>query len=93
MEISTVKELMQSLREGKYTSAGGYPKFWLCDDGAALSYEAMVAEIWLVARAVRDRDRNGWRVVGYDINWDDPDLCCAHTGELIPSAYGEPDAR
>jgi hypothetical protein len=91
MQISTVKELMQSLREGKHTSCGGYPKYWICDDGAALSYEAVIEEIWLVAMAVRDKHRNGWRVVGVDINWEDPNLYCAHTGKRIPSAYTEPE--
>lgn len=91
MEISTVKELIQSLREGKYSSLGSYPKFWLCDDGGELSYEAVVENIWLVARSVRDKRKDGWQVIGVDINWEDADMYCSHTGKRIPSAYAEPE--
>jgi hypothetical protein len=35
-----------------------------------------------------DRDA-GWIAVRLEINYEDPDLYCAHTNERIPSAYGE----
>lgn len=87
MKISTVKELMVSLREGKFSSVGGYPKFWVTEDGGVLSIEAIKENLGQVARAVRDRDNAQWRVVAVDINWEDPDLTCDHTNQRIEAAY------
>jgi hypothetical protein len=96
MKIKSVRDLMQTLREGPYTSWGSYPKFWLTYDGSTLSYEAVREEIWQIARAVRDAQRPGdwsdpsWRVIGCDVNWEST-MYCDHTGDLIPSAYGPVD--
>jgi hypothetical protein len=85
----TVHEFLESLRGGKYTSVGSYPKFWLASDGETLSYEACRENVWRIARAIRDNDNSGWRVVGCDANWEDPEMYCAHTGERIESAYAD----
>jgi hypothetical protein len=36
---------------------------------------------------------DGWRVIGCDVNWEDPSLYCDHTGARIPSAYAEEEVR
>lgn len=101
----TVREFLQSLRGGRYAD-GGYPKFWLTADGGELSYAACLANCGRIARAIRgDAKRAGidparfyswdeaqWRVVACDINWENPDMRCADTGERIESAYAEDDA-
>ena len=90
----TVHEFLESLRQGKYTSVGCYPKFWLASDGGTLSYEACLENVWLIARAIRDRDRpcaDQWRVIACDVNWEDANMYCDHTNERIESAYAEPE--
>jgi hypothetical protein len=90
----TVREFLDSLRDGGYTSTGCYPKYWLCADGGTLSYKTCVSEVWLIARAIRDRDRpdgSQWRVVACDVNWEDPDMYDDHSGDRIESAYAEPE--
>lgn len=89
----TVREFLQSLREGRFTSLGSYPKFWLASDGGVLSYEACRANCGRIARAIRDASSDGWRVVACDINWEDPELYCDHTNERIASAYAEEKAE
>jgi hypothetical protein len=86
----TIREFLESLRDGKYAH-GGYPKFWLCSDGGELSYAACKANCGRIARAIRDQDSSGWRVVACDVNWEDADMRCAHTNERIESAYAEPE--
>lgn len=88
----TVREFFASLRSGRYTSFGSYPKFWLTHDGATLSYQACRDNAARIGRSIRDRDRDGWRVVACDVNWEDPDMRCADTGERIESAYAEDTA-
>ena len=34
---------------------------------------------------------DGWRIEGSQIHYEGPDEVCAHCGEVIPSAYGDPD--
>ena len=70
-----------------YAWPGGYPRFFVCDDGEPLSFKAAKENRRLILEAIRDNDRSGWHVIGCDINWEDPDLVCAHTGERIESAY------
>lgn len=92
----SLRGLMASLREGPFTSVGSYPKYWITADGGTLSYEAIMAEIWQVARVVRDHanapDERQWRVIAVGVNWEDAELRCDHTGKRIPSAYAEPEA-
>jgi hypothetical protein len=95
----TVKNLMRDLRAGKFTSIGCYPTYFITADGEALSHEAVRENLWQVARATRDYAANSrvgsdvkqWAVIGADINWENADLCCAHTGKRIESAYAEPE--
>lgn len=82
-----VKKLMRDLRSGKYTSIGSYPTFFMTSDGEALSHEAVLANLWQVARSTRDRLRDGWDIIGFDINWEDDELICSHTGKRIECAY------
>lgn len=85
---STVTWFLQTVRTGRYAD-GGYPKYWLTSDGATLSHEACLSNCGRIARAIRDGSSCGWRVVGCDINWEDPDMRCDDTGKRIESAYAD----
>lgn len=88
-------ELARSLREGSFTSLGCYPKFYLTAGGEVLSHEAVMSEARRYLRAASGRfdDASEARthVLFVDVNWEDPELYCAETGERIPSAYAEPE--
>ena len=45
-----------------------------------------------ICRSTLQRARDGWAAYGVNINWEDPSLYCAHSGERIESAYAEDDA-
>lgn len=70
-----------------YAWPGGYPRFFITDDGAALSYAAAKQNKRLIRHAIRTKSNCGWRVVGCEINWEDGELYCAHSNERIESAY------
>jgi hypothetical protein len=90
MFIKNTKDLKDALRNGKYAWPGGYPMFFIADDGEALSFDAVYLELKQVLRAIKTQERfSNWRVIGVDVNWEDENLYCAHTGEKIESAYGE----
>ena len=90
----TTKEFKQALRDGEWAWPGGYPKYFLMSDGEPLSFRAAKEEFGLIVGAIIDARTNpnessGWRVVAVDINWEDSDMLCAHTGDKIQSAYGD----
>jgi len=93
MQIDNTKDLKAALRNGPYAFPGGYPVYFIAADGEPLSYDAVKNNLKLVMHAVAypHYREDGWRIVGMDINWEDPELFCAHTGDRIESAYAEND--
>ena len=73
-----------------YAWPGGYPRYFVTADGAALSFKAASDSRISIIEALLYSDPSGcWTVAGCEVNWEDEDLSCDHTGEPIPSAYGE----
>jgi hypothetical protein len=91
MNITNTQELREAIRQGKFTSLGGYPLYFITSDGEAMSREAVLENYRLVSSAIRGRDWSDWGVIALDVNWEDPNLYCCHTGDRIESAYAEDD--
>lgn len=89
--IATTQELKASLRAGSCSDVGGYPLYFVTSDGAALSFESVRENLRNVLDSIAHRSNDGWRVVACDVNWENDDLTCDHSGKRIPSAYGEND--
>jgi hypothetical protein len=89
MYINTVKELIQAVRQGRFTSIGCYPLYFVTKDGGTLDPKTVKDNLLLVGRAVRDRNDPQWEVIGCDVNWENPDMYDDHTGDRIESAYAE----
>jgi len=86
--IKTLASIKRALRD-KYAWPGGYPLYIVMADGEALSIDAARAEWRNVCYATLHGLRDGWQAAGVDVNWEDANLTCAHTGAAIESAYGE----
>lgn len=90
MNIRNVFDFNKALDHGPYAWPGGYPMFFICKDGEALSFEAAVENSGLIRDAVIQKDTNsGWNVCGFEVNWEDQSLYCSHTNKKIESAYGD----
>jgi len=87
MHIETVKDFDNALGNGPFAWPGGYPLYFICADGAALSFDAAVENAHLIREAIAEKDNSGWRVVAACINWEDENLICEHTGKQIAPAY------
>lgn len=77
--------------DGKYSAAawpGGYPVYHIADDGGSICAKCCND---LTNPIHEDSPDDGWRIIGSDVNYEDPELYCAHCGERIESAYAEPD--
>lgn len=89
MLINSVSEFRAAMRHGPYAWPGGYPCYFITSDGAALSFAAAKAERRNILESIARRIDDGWRVVAMDVNWEDGELTCDHTGERIESAYAD----
>jgi len=94
MRIETISDLRKAFRHGPYAWPGGYPCYFVMADGEPLSFKAAKENRRELLEALaHTADRHyGWRPIGLEINWEEPDLYCAHSGERIESAYAEPEA-
>ena len=82
-------EFKTALRRGPYAWPGGYPLYFICEDGESLCFTCAHKEFVNIFHSIKNRANDGWRVVAQDINWEDHDVTCAHCNQSIESAYGE----
>lgn len=64
--------------------------YYLADDGGALCPACANGQNGSEASETAEPG-SGWRIVGADANWEDPELYCDHCHNRIPSAYAEPE--
>lgn len=84
----TVANLNDVLTYGPYAWPGGYPVYFIAADGEALSFKAVKENQALVTEAMNNSGTDKqWEVIGYQINWEDENLYCAHSNDLIECAY------
>ncbi len=89
MTIDTINQFRAAVRHGKYAWPGGYPTFFLCDDGATLCHDCAKSERRNILEAIANDIHDGWRIVGMDINYEDNEMHCDNCNKQIESAYGE----
>lgn len=87
MRIETSKDLRLAVRQGSYAWPGGYPLFFVMDDGACLNPSTVRDHYRQVLKSVRSKHNDGWRAISLEINYEDPDLYDSYTGDRIESAY------
>jgi hypothetical protein len=90
-EIKTVQDFGRALKAGPYSWPGGYPIFFYTEDGGALSFATAWNERANIAQAIVSGADPQWRIVGWDVNWEDAELYDDHTGNRIASAYADDD--
>ena len=90
----TVGALKDVLEQGPYAWPGGYPVFFIAADGEALSFQAVQDNLALVKEATDNPGSDPqWEVVGYDVNWEDENMYCAHTNKKIECAYPNEESK
>lgn len=93
MNINTVSDFRTAMRNGPYAWPGGYPLYFITSDGCALSFDAAKQNRRYIIESIAHHINDGWRIVATDINWEDADLYCGHTGKRIESAYGKEESE
>lgn len=67
---------------------GGYPLYYLMQDGEAICPACVSSNRKLINEAFADHDPQ-WNVLGVDANWEDENMYCCHCNKKIESAYGD----
>ena len=88
MLINSISDFRRAMRIGPYAWPGGYPLYFVMSDGGPISFESARKERRRIMEALAEHDNSGWRPVAFEINYEDTELFCAHSGEMIESAYG-----
>jgi len=86
MHIENSSDLRSDITN-KYTSVGGYPKFWYTNDNRFLSYEYIRDNLEMLCDEIDNNYPS--HIVGSYVNWDDPSMYCDGSSERIESAYAE----
>lgn len=81
------RDLFRHLREGRFTSVGSYPIFYVTCRCDVLSVDHVLANALDYGRKARCGDRDA--IAAADVNWENPELYCDATGDRIESAYAE----
>jgi hypothetical protein len=83
----TLQNFIKELKDGPYAWPGGYPKYFVTKDGGVLSFDSAKEMKNEIIDAMKNNSDPSWYIMGVDINWEDPDLYCDHSGEKIECAY------
>jgi hypothetical protein len=82
----TISQFRKDIRQ-PYAWPGGYPRYFIMQDGCALSFKAAYENKRLILEALSGDIRDSWAIAACEINWEDENLSCDHTGETIECAY------
>jgi hypothetical protein len=87
--IDNTQQLKAALRHGPYAWPGGYPLFFIANEGEALCFDCVRENLREVLSAITQGTNGGWKIVGVGVNYEDNACFCDHCGEQIESAYGD----
>jgi hypothetical protein len=80
-------EMTQHIARHSHAQMGGYPMFAIAEDGAALCSDCVRHNYRVIRESQKKNNRDGWAIVGIDINWEDNALYCDHCSKQIDCAY------
>ena len=80
--------LLENGNVQSYAWPGGYPIYFILQDGEAICPACVSRNRKLINEAFADHDPQ-WNVVSSCVNYEDDSLYCCHCNEKIESAYGD----
>lgn len=84
--IKTANQFKATIRAGKFTCLGGYPLYLFTSDSSALCFDCAKTKARCIIDSIKHDRRDGWKVEGCDVNYEDNELACDHCNKQIPSA-------
>lgn len=93
MKINSISDFRKAMRHGPYAWPDGYPCYFVMEDGGAFHFDTAKAERRRILEALRDKVGDGWAPIALEINYEDDELYCDHTGKKIEAAYDNPEPK
>lgn len=83
-EIDNINKLKACLRAGEYTFPGCYRLFFITEDGACLSFSAVLDNLQEIYYSMMHEMKDGWSIAGLSsVAECDEEIYCDHTNELL----------
>jgi|SRR5210317_696016 len=83
-EIDSINKLKSCLRAGEYTFPGSYRLFFITNDGACLSFSAVLDNLQSIYYSMMNDINDGWKIIGLSsVAECDEDIYCDHTNEKL----------
>jgi hypothetical protein len=83
-QIDSINKLKSCLRAGEYTFPGGYRLFFITNDGACLSFSAVLDNLQEIYYSMMNDINDGWKIIGLSsVAECDEEVYCDHSNELL----------
>ena len=83
-QIDSINKLKSCLRAGEYTFPGGYRLFFITNDGACLSFSAVLDNLQSIYYSMMNDINDGWNIIGLSsVEECDEEVYCDHSNELL----------
>ena len=86
MNTQTLKNF---IRSGGFAWPGGYPCALLMADGECIDAQSARENFRLILDSLKNQTYRDWTPVDVFLHWEGDPIVCAHSGRVIPAAYGE----
>lgn len=85
----TLEEFQAAYAEGRYTSIGSYPKYVWTKNGDVICWDCLTADL---STYIEELKEGRTTIVGFEVNYENPDLSCDHCSNSIERAYGNEES-
>lgn len=83
-EIDSINKLKSCLRAGEYTFPGMYRLFFITNDGACLSFSAVLDNLQSIYYSMMNDINDGWKIIGLSsVEECEEEVYCDHTNEKL----------
>ena len=83
-KIDSINKLKACLRAGEYTFPGSYRLFFITNDGACLSFSAVLDNLQEIYYSMMHDVNDGWKIIGLSsVEECDEEVYCDHTNEKL----------
>jgi|11_taG_2_1085331.scaffolds.fasta_scaffold28314_3 hypothetical protein len=83
-QIDSINKLKSCLRAGEYTFPGGYRLFFITNDGACLSFSAVLDNLQSIYYSMMNDINDGWNIIGLSsVAECEEEIYCDNSNELL----------
>jgi len=86
MRIKNTKDLKIAIRQGDFYFPGGYPLYFVMNDGGTVCPQCIRENYKIVLDSVKHEIADDWNAIAIKVNYEEEETC-SNCYKEIPSAY------